>query len=75
MLSDSGAATLSFLGMLPNNVACENCIGAHLGVDRFGALKYIRELVGAGHILCRYTQCEICHERRLVAQVRGKRPG
>lgn len=70
MLSHSAAATLSFLQTLPNSVACENCIAAYLGVDRFDVLKTIRELVGAGRILCRYTECAICRERRLVAQTR-----
>jgi hypothetical protein len=62
-----------FLRTFSNSAACENCIAAYLGFDRFAVLKTIRELIGASCILCRYTECAIRRERRLVAQVRENR--
>ena len=73
MLSESASATLSFLRSPANSVACEKCIPAHLGVDRFDVPKTIRELIGAGCILCTYAECAICRERRLVAKTRRGR--
>jgi hypothetical protein len=74
LLSERAAVTLSFLDTIPNSGACEKCIAAYLGVDRYAALKIIRELIGAGSIRCStHTECAICQERRLVARVRGKR--
>jgi len=62
-----------FLRTFSDSAACENCIAAYLGFDRFAVLKTIRELIGASCILCRYTECAIRRERRLVAQVRENR--
>ena len=73
MLSDEAAAILSCLRVVPNSVACENCLAAYLGVDRYAALKSIRELIQAGRILCTYADCAICQEHRLVAHVRAAR--
>jgi hypothetical protein len=71
-LSDEAAAILSCLRVIPNTVACENCLAAYLGVDRSAALTSIRELIQAGRILCTYADCAICEERRLVAHVRAE---
>jgi hypothetical protein len=72
-LSETAAATHSFLRATPNSVACEKCLATHLGVDRYEVLKSIRELIPAGRILCTYAECAICRERSLVAHVRTER--
>jgi hypothetical protein len=74
MVSDAATATDSFLRAVPNSVTCEQCVATYLGVDRYDALKSIRELIHAGRILCTYGECTFCHERRLLAQVRSAPP-
>ena len=71
-LSEAAAQVMSFLDTIPKSAACEHCIAAHLGVDRYDALKYVRELIGAGRILCTYAACVICRERRLLVHVRAE---
>jgi hypothetical protein len=46
-LSETAAATHSFLRATPNSVACEKCLAAYLDVDRYEVLKSIRELIHA----------------------------
>lgn len=70
MLSEAATATHSFLRALPNSVACEQCVAVYLGVDRYDVLKSIRELIHVGRVLCTYSECTICHERRLAVRVR-----
>jgi len=72
-LSVAATETLLFLRTIPNSVACENYLATYLGASRYDVLKSIRELVQAGRILCTYTECAVCGERRLVAQVRAER--
>jgi hypothetical protein len=74
MLSGHAETLLSFLAMRAGSGACEKCAAAHLGVDRYDALKVIRELVLAGRILCASAICSICTERRLVARVHREQP-
>lgn len=38
-LSETAAATHSCLRATPNSVACEKCLAAYLGVDRYDVLK------------------------------------
>ena len=71
MLSEAATATDAFLRATPNSVTCEQCVATYLGIDRFDALKSIRELIGAGRVLCTYGECTFCHQRRLLARVRA----
>jgi hypothetical protein len=73
MLSETAEALLVLLRTIPGNVACENCAAAYLGVDRYGALKAIRELILNGNIFCRQAPCAVCHDNRIVAQLRRGR--
>jgi len=73
-LSEAAAVTCAFLRNLPERDVCEECLSAYLGVDRYAVLKCIRELILAGRLLCTYTECAICGERRLVVQFRSERP-
>jgi hypothetical protein len=72
-LSERAETLLSFITTLQGSAACENCSAAYLGIDRYDALKVIRELVLAGRILCGTEACAVCDERRLVARLRRER--
>ena len=72
-LSEAATTMTAFLLTLQHRAVCEQCLASHLGVDRYDALKTIRELIGSGRVLCTYAECVICRERRLVVSVRAER--
>ena len=45
VLSERATSLLAFLRSIPDSAACDACMAAHLGVDRYDVLKAIRELV------------------------------
>lgn len=69
ILSETAEALLAFLRTISESGACEDCAAAYLNVDRFGALKAIREGILGGRILCRQAPCAVCHGDRIVAQL------
>ena len=71
--SETAATTLGLLRSIPDSTTCEKCLAASLGINRFDALKSIRELILTGLVLCIVGECTICRERRLVARVRQRR--
>jgi hypothetical protein len=69
MLSETAEALLAFLRAISESAACENCAAASLNIDRYSALKAIRELIVNGRIFCSEAPCAVCHEDRIVARL------
>src|SRR5947207_1891705 len=70
MLSAVGAQLLAELEAISDGKLCPACAAARLNVDRWGALKAIREVVGHGDVLCAAAVCSACGNRELVAFLR-----
>ena len=75
VLSERATSLLAFLRSIPDSAACDACMAAHLGVDRYDVLKAIRELVLTGRVMCTFRGCSVCLERRLIATFRTRRDG
>ena len=54
VLSERATSLLAFLRSIPDSAACDACMAAHLGVDRYDVLKAIRELVLTGRVMCTF---------------------
>ena len=54
VLSERATSLLAFLRSIPDSAACDACMAAHLGVDRYDVLKAIRELVLTGCVMCTF---------------------
>jgi hypothetical protein len=72
MLSQDGARLLAELRLVPGGRLCTVCIGARLGTDHSDALKWIRELILNGDVICGWYQCSACHRLDAVTFLRAR---
>src|SRR5438105_5903255 len=70
MLSEAGARLLAELKAMPDGKLCPLCVAARFKVDRWDALKSIRELVAHGDVACGLFVCSSCQKRDLVVFLR-----
>jgi len=73
MLSEGALRLLNDLRQQqPAESLCPDCAGRRLSLPKWDVLKSIRELIGMGAVLCRFTRCHICLEETLVVTVRAR---
>ncbi len=70
MLSEASSRLLAALKAMPDGKLCPACAAARLEVDRWDALKSIRELVARGDVACGPSVCSSCRNQDLVAFLR-----
>jgi len=73
MLSERAEGLLTELSTARGEALCPRCVCARLACDHWDAMKAIRELIGAGRLLCVFESCPACGERILLARVRHAR--
>jgi hypothetical protein len=67
MLSEDGARLLAELKTVPGGKLCVACISSRLGLDHWGVLKRLRELILSGQVMCGWYACSVCHQETAVA--------
>jgi hypothetical protein len=72
MLSERADRFLAELKLTPGMALCPKCAKVLLGLEHWEVI--IRELIGGGHILCRWGTCPGCGDLQLVARLRHDRP-
>src|SRR6266498_4058759 len=73
ILSESATRLLEELKTPPELGLCPACARTRLGLEHWDVLKLVRELIGAGLVLCVFDVCPVCGQRDLVTILRRHR--
>ena len=73
MLPESAARLDGLLRITRATALCADCAASSLGVEKWDALKFIRELILHGDVTCSVSECSECRQHTLVARIRPTR--